>query len=165
MNFGLVFNVAFAVSAVAWLVLFIAPKKRAINFWLCGTVVPLLIALLYAILCALYWTTSDQSFMERFGSMDGLLTMFNVAPGLLLAGYVHYLTFDLFIAAWMARRAAVTGLPYWLLFPSMLLTLLFGPVGLLLFKLTMLARGQHQPEHEPVPPRGPLAVPPPLGNR
>ncbi len=33
-------------------------------------------------------------------------------PWLLLAGWVHYLAFDLFIGSWEARDAARSGIPY-----------------------------------------------------
>ena len=61
----------------------------------------------------------------------------------LLAGWVHYLAFDLFIGAWIARDAERSGLSRWLLIPVLPLTFLFGPAGLLLFQVfkTAFAKG------------------------
>jgi hypothetical protein len=46
---------------------------------------------------------------------------------------VHYLAFDLFIGSWQARDATRAGVPHWLLLPCLLLTFLFGPIGLLAY--------------------------------
>jgi hypothetical protein len=151
MNFLLAFNVVFGASTIGWISLFLFPRKTAVNFWLCGTIIPCGIGVFYTILCIIYWNSVPSSFFERFGSLAGMLAMFNGSTGLLFAGFVHYLAFDLFIGAWEARRATRAGWPYWLLFPCLLLTLLFGPTGVLLHELILLFRGQHRPEHEPLP--------------
>jgi hypothetical protein len=51
----------------------------------------------------------------------------------LLAGWIHYLAFDLFIGAWIARHTERAQLSRLILIPILPLTFLFGPVGLLLF--------------------------------
>jgi hypothetical protein len=152
MNLELTFTLCFSASAIGWLVLFIFPKKSAVNFWLCGTIIPCAIAVAYAALCLVYWNTVPYTFLQRFGSTAGMLAMFNGSPGLLMAGFVHYLAFDLFVGAWEARRATQAGWPYLLLLPCLALTLLFGPAGLLLHELILIFRGQHQPEHVPLRP-------------
>jgi hypothetical protein len=57
-------------------------------------------------------------------------------PWLLLAGWTHYLAFDLFIGSWEVRDARDRGLPHLLVVPCLALTFLFGPAGWLLY-LTM----------------------------
>ena len=54
-------------------------------------------------------------------------------PWALLAGWVHYLCFDLAVGAWALRDAQRRGLPHLLLVPALVLTFLLGPVGLLLY--------------------------------
>lgn len=61
------------------------------------------------------------------------------SPEVLLAGWVHYLAFDLFTGAWEARDAVRLGLSRWLVAPCLALTFLFGPVGLMLYLLLRLA--------------------------
>jgi len=51
----------------------------------------------------------------------------------LLVGWTHYLVFDLFIGAWEARDAARRHIPHFILIPCLLLTFIFGPVGLCLY--------------------------------
>jgi hypothetical protein len=50
-------------------------------------------------------------------------------PWLLLAGWLHYLAFDLLIGTWEARDSVQHGVPRWLLVPCLFLTLMFGPAG------------------------------------
>ena len=52
---------------------------------------------------------------------------------MLLAGWVHYLAFDLFIGAWIAKKADEIGLSRLLQGPILIATFLFGPVGLVMF--------------------------------
>ena len=60
--------------------------------------------------------------------------------GILLAGWLHYLAFDLFVGAWEVREAGRVGLPHWLILPALALTFLFGPLGLLVFLVLRAAR-------------------------
>jgi hypothetical protein len=53
----------------------------------------------------------------------------------LLAGWIHYLAFDLFTGAWEARDARRLRISRWLVAPCLLLTFLFGPLGLGLYLL------------------------------
>jgi len=52
------------------------------------------------------------------------------SPWVALAGWVHYLCFDLFVARWMLHDAPDAG---YRLSPILCLTLLFGPAGLLCY--------------------------------
>jgi Domain of unknown function (DUF4281) len=50
-----------------------------------------------------------------------------------LAGWVHYLAFDLFVGAWATRTARSAGIPHLLVLPHLVLIFLFGPAGFLTF--------------------------------
>jgi hypothetical protein len=60
------------------------------------------------------------------------------SPYALLAGWIHYLAFDLFTGAWEARDSAQIGISRWVVAPCLLLTFLFGPAGLALYLLLRL---------------------------
>ena len=64
-----------------------------------------------------------------FGSLAGVMRLFD-APWGALAGWVHYLCFDLFVARWVMNDAPDGG---YRLAPVLFLTLMAGPVGLLLY--------------------------------
>ena len=61
------------------------------------------------------------------------------SPYALLAGWIHYLAFDLFTGAWEARDEAWLGISHWVVLPCLVLTFLFGPLGLSLYLLLKLA--------------------------
>ena len=54
-------------------------------------------------------------------------------PWALLAGWAHYLAFDLFIGGWQVRDAQRRRIPHPFVVPALVLTFLFGPAGLLLY--------------------------------
>jgi hypothetical protein len=67
-----------------------------------------------------------------FSTLSGVASLF-ANPWLLLAGWVHYLAFDLLVGTWEARDARERGLPHLLLVPCLVLTFLLGPAGWLLY--------------------------------
>lgn len=71
-------------------------------------------------------------------SLAGLAAFF-ADPLLRLIGWVHYLAFDLWVGSWEAEEADRLGIGPALLLPSLLLTFMLGPMGLLLF-LALSAR-------------------------
>lgn len=65
-------------------------------------------------------------------SVDGIASLFTDRRALLL-GWVHYLAFDLWVASWEMEEGRRLGLTHWLVAPCVLLTIMLGPLGLLLF--------------------------------
>ena len=109
----------------AWLLLALAPRWP----WtprLAGGVMPALLAVVYVILIVTGHGQGD------FLSLAGIRRLFD-APMFLLAGWVHYLAFDVFVGTWEVQDAQRRGVPHGLVLPCLLLTLLFGPAGLLLY--------------------------------
>ena len=92
---------------------------------------PLLFAAVYVVLIAasLPWTGGG------FSSLGGVRALFD-NPWALLAGWTHYLAFDLFIGGWELRDAQRRGFPHLLVVPALVLTFLFGPAGLSLYLAT-----------------------------
>src|SRR5690606_6474254 len=79
-----------------------------------------------------------------YSSLAAVGTLFASEP-VRLAGWVHYLAFDLFVGAWIAERADDAGISRIIQAPSLAATFLFGPVGLLVYLMleagTALRRG------------------------
>jgi hypothetical protein len=69
-----------------------------------------------------------------FATLDALMKSFSVKE-VLVAGWAHYIVFDLFVGAWIARDAQRAGLNQFIVAPSLLLTFLLGPIGLLSYLL------------------------------
>lgn len=121
------FSAAGMLAMAGWLGLALAPLRHRIGPWIAiGAALPL--AMLYVALIASYWSGGTGD----FGSLAGVARLFQ-HPGLLLAGWVHYLAFDLLVGAWEREEARRIGLPHWTLAPCLLVTFLFGPIGWLAF--------------------------------
>lgn len=69
-----------------------------------------------------------------FLSHAGVTRIFTT-PWTIIACWIHYLVFDLFVGSWIARDRKRLGLPHLASVPSLVLTFLFGPVGLLTWVL------------------------------
>ncbi len=59
-----------------------------------------------------------------------------------LLGWVHYLAFDMWVAAWELEEGRRRGMSHWLLAPAIFLTIMLGPLGLLLFLALRAWRGR-----------------------
>ena len=61
-------------------------------------------------------------------------------PDVALAGWIHYLAFDLFIGAWVLRDARRRGIAHWQVLLIVPFLFLLGPAGLLAYLMLCLAR-------------------------
>ena len=127
------FAVCTAVAGCAWLGLLAAPRSAGVRF-VAGHVLPCALSVLYCALLATKWAGSSGNFR----SLHGVTQLF-ANPWLLLAGWIHYLAFDLFVGAWIAQDGARLGIPRAFLSTCLGLTFLFGPMGLLLYLLARRA--------------------------
>ncbi len=48
-------------------------------------------------------------------------------------GWIHFLAFDLFVGRWVYLDGRGLGLSAWIVSPILLMVLMFGPLGLLLY--------------------------------
>ena len=114
-----------------WFLLLVAPRWSWTQRLVHGPVALLLLTPIYAYMLFGYATAPEG--ME-FRSLYGVMIGFS-APNVVLAGWIHYLIFDLFIGAWETRDAQRRGISHLWVVPCLLATLLVGPVGLLLYVL------------------------------
>lgn len=131
-----VFVIANAVAILGWIALATLPARRWIADVLCRFALPVLLAVVYVVIVLAQFGSSRGN----FSSLSGVATLFG-NPWLLLAGWLHYLAFDLFVGSWEMRDAREHGLPHLLVVPCLALTLLFGPAGLLLYLVVRSTRG------------------------
>lgn len=124
------FRFANLIALASWLMLAlgIALRSRLLKETLAGIAVPAGLSIAYTAIVAVHWWSGEGG----FSSLAEVSALFR-SPWLLLAGWVHYLAFDLFVGAWIARDAEAHGLPRALLIPVLPLVFLFGPAGLLLW--------------------------------
>jgi hypothetical protein len=122
-----VFSACNMLALAGWILLLAAPRRdQAMK--IAGTAIPLTLAAIYLALFALHARGSRGG----FSSLAAVAQLFD-NHWLLLAGWVHYLAFDLFIGAWETRDAMARRIPRLLLAPCLLLTFMLGPIGLLCY--------------------------------
>ena len=127
----ILFQVANQVAFAGWVLLLVAPRWRGTRAVVLSGALPLLLALSYTVLIG-YQTVAHPAPGAGFGSLAQVAALFH-EPWALLAGWVHYLCFDLAVGAWEARDASRRGVPHWSLIPCLIATFMLGPLGLLLY--------------------------------
>jgi len=133
------FSLASAAVLPGWLALACAPLARA-KLVLLARVIAVLLSGLYVTLLATGLAGEGPPPGAGFDTLEGVRLLLS-SPQALLAGWVHYLAFDLWVGSWEAEDNGQSGaLPHWLLLPCLALTVLAGPTGLLLYHLFKAAR-------------------------
>lgn len=122
------FSIANPLALAGWLALIvgIVLKHPLLRDVIAGRVIPVILSAAYAVLILVFWWTAEGG----FGALADVQTLFT-QPWIALAGWVHYLAFDLAIGAWLARQVMERGLNRLFLVPILPLTFLFGPIGYL----------------------------------
>lgn len=119
---------------VGWAILILGPRRfRWLNA-LPQLVIPLGLSALYAVLVLRHFAEPGGG----YGSLAEVRQLFS-SDWVLLAGWVHYLAFDLAIGALLATRMERVGIGRLIQAPILLATFLFGPVGFLLAIVTEAA--------------------------
>lgn len=123
----------------AWLLLALAPRWQVTmtlihgGWYIAAYCVIYVAVLIYAI----GFTPGVEG--AGFDSLEAVSLLFSTQLGVLI-GWVHFLAFDLFVGAWIARDGHRRGLSHWLLLPCLALSFLFGPAGLLAYLILRLVR-------------------------
>jgi hypothetical protein len=127
MSLEQIFSLASVLAAVGWIFLILLPK-RPLVVHVAGVFLPLVLALIYLYFIAMHGPGADGG----FGSLADVATLFGKRE-LLLAGWIHYLCFDLFIGAWELRDSQHNGIPHLVVIPCLVMTFMLGPIGLLFY--------------------------------
>ena len=138
--FSAAFKVSTATALIGWIAILglpLWPRQTA----------PVALGLSVFLLCAIYCylvfagrqhDEPNGRLRGNFFSLAGVLGLFK-SPRIVLAGWVHFLAFDLMVGLYVVSDAARHGINHWLMLPVLLLTMMFGPAGLLLYLLVRLA--------------------------
>lgn len=126
-----IFTLGNQIALLGWVVLIFLPRRFAVIFWIPQFVIPFLLALAYAMLIMTTFGAGEGN----FSSIEGVRALFQNDKAL-TAGWLHYLAFDLFIGAWIARKSDEARIPRIIQAVFLLATFMFGPIGLGLFLVT-----------------------------
>ena len=127
------FSLANPIALLGWALLVLAPRWRGTKLLVLSGALPLVLAAAYALLIGSHYL-GPHATEGGFGSLAEVAALFR-SSWALLAGWVHYLCFDMSLGIWESLDARRRGVPHLLLVPCLMLTFLFGPVGLLLYAL------------------------------
>ncbi|MEM1142797.1 MAG: ABA4-like family protein [Pseudomonadota bacterium] len=122
-----VFSLSGGLAMAGWILLAFGPRNLR---WLKGLIrcaIPLVLSTVYAAYLFPHFSESGGGYQ----SLADVRQLFSFDE-LLLAGWIHYLAFDLLIGCFLADRMDKTGIHRLLQLPVLYLTLMFGPVGFVL---------------------------------
>ncbi len=111
-----------------WALLLLFPGWRWSTRFITVFMIPLLLSALYMSLIVTYMSETDGN----FESLGGVSRLFE-NPHMLVAGWVHYLAFDLFVGVWEIQDSRRLGILHWYVAPCLMFTFLFGPIGFIMY--------------------------------
>ncbi|TGM10156.1 DUF4281 domain-containing protein [Leptospira barantonii] len=130
MELSLLFKIANNVALAGWVLLIVAPNWKHTRLVTTGFLGTLLFGSIYTILLIFSFGKTQGN----FGSLEGVTLLFQNQT-VLVAGWIHYLAFDLFVGTWESANAEKLGISRWLVIPCQIATFMFGPFGLLSYLL------------------------------
>lgn len=135
------FAIANALVFPQWLLMLAAPRWR-VTQWLTNTlVVPASLAVMYAYY--LFTSTGGSLDFMSFATLKGVMTLFQQGgEQVMLAGWIHYLAFDLVAGCLILRDAQQRGIAHGWLIPCLLLCFMLGPLGMLLYVIVRGVTGR-----------------------
>lgn len=137
-----VFQVSTIAAAVPWALMIFLPRWRWTDRLVHSALVPGALAI------AFVWLSSHGVVLDiimdptRFEDGLGSLQSALATPEGALSVWLHYLIFDLFVGAWIARDAQRRGINHLFVVPALLFTMLAGPFGFLLYLCIRPATGR-----------------------
>ncbi|KAA9346772.1 ABA4-like family protein [Larkinella humicola] len=129
MSTDTVFQIVNTLVLPQWLLMLFAPRWAPTDWLTKMLPIPALLAVFY-----IYYLFFGDSGLDwqSFSTLAGIKTLFSQGAAL-LAGWIHYLAFDLTVGSWMLRDSKRRKVPHGWMIPCLLFCFLLGPVGLLLY--------------------------------
>ncbi|TCI84818.1 ABA4-like family protein [Tenacibaculum sp. M341] len=126
-----VFSIANMMAMPMWILMIFLPKWKVTRFLIDYKIIPILLSVIYII----YIFISIQAGgMMDFGSLASVMELFT-QQNAVLAGWVHYLTFDLVVGMWMLDQNKKLQIHQAIMAPCLLGAFMFGPLGFFLFMI------------------------------
>ena len=126
-----IFSIVNIAAMVMWFLLVFLPRWKVTKFLIQYKFIPIALAIVYVIFIV-------QSLLAGvvldFGSLNSVKTLFT-NENLLLAGWIHYLVFDLLIGMWILDLNKNLGINNLFIALCLIFTFMLGPIGYLLFIL------------------------------
>jgi hypothetical protein len=136
MNADAIFKICNTIALLSWVFLIVATPFFKHTQTILVSCVVILFCIVYAWLLFKSFSPSD---FEKFSTADGLMSLFTNKTAV-VAGWVHYLAFDLMTGIWITYNAKKHGINHWVTTLALFFTFMMGPVGLLLYILIRLIK-------------------------
>lgn len=120
---------------IPWALLMFAPRWQYTEPIAFGSAIVLLIAA--AVFTVMHLTGPDGG--GHLLSLEGMENLFR-SKEMLLTGWLNYLSFCLLVGTWQTHDARQLKIGHIFLIPSLLLTMLTGPAGLLVYLVVRFFR-------------------------
>ncbi|WPB75351.1 ABA4-like family protein [Archangium violaceum] len=138
---------------LGWASMLLAPRARFTRWVLESDVIPLVIGVVYLLLVAPHL----PGLLSQFDTLEHIGAALQ-RPGMLLAGWIHYLAFDFLVGRVVLADAQRRGIPHLLVAPCLVLTFMLGPTGYLAYAAVRLFSRRFLPAIASLPqPAAPLA--------
>ena len=126
-----VFSIANTTALIGWILLIVIPRQVITKWLVHRGILFVALGLMYAVYIAIGFTESPEG---GFGSLTAVKALFT-SDAAVLAGWIHYLAFDLFVGGWIVRDAASRRIRHFIIILPLLFTFMLGPVGLVIYLL------------------------------
>src|SRR5215207_3625060 len=93
-----IFSIANLVAMISWIILAVAPRWILTRKVILSGAIPLLLSVAYLVLVVLFFGSAEGS----FSSLAGVMKLFT-NEWAVLAGWIHYLAFDLWVGIWEVK--------------------------------------------------------------
>ncbi|WP_166560595.1 ABA4-like family protein [Runella sp. CRIBMP] len=124
------FQIANALVLPQWLLMIVAPRWRVSQWLVRSYLIPVLLACLYA-----YFIFSGGPLnFNDFSTFEGVKSLFSKGgDGAVLAGWIHYLAFDLVAGSFVLKDSQEKNIPHWWIILPLFFCFMLGPIGLLAY--------------------------------
>ena len=131
MSVSEVFSIVNVIALPMWVLMIFLPKWKGTRFLIDYKIIPLVLSLFYAF----YIVNSMLSGPPMdFGSLESVMHLFTFENAV-LAGWVHYLAFDLLVGMWMLDQNKNLKIHPIIMAPCLIGTFMLGPIGFMLFMI------------------------------
>ena len=125
-----IFSIANLIAMISWIILAVAPRWILTRKIILSGAIPLLLSAAYFVLIVVFFGKSEGG----FGSLADVMKLFT-NEWTMLAGWIHYLAFDLLVGTWEVKDSQKRGISHWFVVPCLFLTFMLGPIGFLLYSI------------------------------
>ncbi len=146
MSADFIFSICGNLVLPGWLLLILLPKWKWTLTLVTTVIIPFVLGVVYISLMISQLGSMPEG--GGFGSIEAVRAGFG-NDYILVAGWIHYLAFDLFVGAWEVKDSQKVGLSHWFVLPCLPLTFLLGPTGLAVYLLIRFVKTKNVQILEP----------------